>query len=236
MKCIGLVVGIWLTVSITGQQTEDQPTELVRLRAEVKMLRATLAQQAEELQETRLCRAENQRLKQLLGAIRTFSGQPRIPQSWLDSFRKPGLEAPALSKIELNKVGHLSLGGIVVQIQDDDEMLVSVTLEHRLSLPPEIAHLPYPRNERLDPNKAYPLIRERVAKVVWMKGLSTKSLADGKKIRLPDLYQVTGTKRYRTTDRSFRTAYILQWVSADRWHAARLMWKLRELWPSTATP
>lgn len=52
---------------------------------------------------------------------------------------------------------------------------------------------------------------QRTGPLVWIEGLSTDNLVDGKKIQPPDLFEVRGTKQYQTAMGSSKTVF---WLSA----------------------
>jgi len=139
-------------------------------------------------------------------------------QSLLDTNRVPAL--PDLTNVALGEAGHLTADGLVKILQVLNEH------EFRGQLGGFRQSGPAPQGRFITTfNPPMEFVWREPA--VLFRGVDTKAMADGTGANLRQVFIVTGTRQFETTQHVLRTEFVLEPLDEKAWKAAYLTWKQR---------
>lgn len=118
------------------------------------------------------------------------------------------IEAKFKLPLELGQIAYLNRGNYprVEQVVDKINMLIDITIgqEFRRS-----SSFPAPRESRFltsaPGGRYYPITR-----LIWIKGLKTSGIVDGKKLTIAIPMTITGTKTYTTVTGGSKTIFVFE--------------------------
>ena len=190
MKILSLLSILVLCVSVWASEPNES-NELEKLRIE----KAQLKQDYETMRRTNIkLRKENQQLKEenkkLTTQLKTL--QPSKQKAEVTKPTKDFFVHP-LSVGQIGKIDH-QLDAEVMKIIDANSAWVRLTLKYYDPLHPD----PFR-------NQTYQMPNTSEVQLVFVRGIDTPTMADGLKLNLPGLFEITGTEK-----RGERTAFLLE--------------------------
>ena len=136
-----------------------------------------------------------------------YEARELTEESWMLLFeeyhiarRRRALDAAAKnfgSRIEVGQIGKFDPSPLIVQVLNDKEMLVEITVNMAR------------RSHRIGPHSTQISYERIPGDTVWIRGFPTRGFVDGRRQEIEGIFRVTGTDSYTTVVGSSRTLYTL---------------------------
>jgi len=221
MKKVICLIVFLLASSLFGQSVK--PNEIQQLRTKIEQLEKTIKKQQETIETLKIewdeQRKENTRLQALLRKNGIKTSEETITNrrdGGQSGFNVPLSDNPYAAAVDVPlAIGEVLWMGnyyklYVESIIDDTNMIADLQSSYR-----KLAQVKSPGRKMptLGPDGDYQtaIIKRVYHQSVWVKGLATNGLADGRYVEYKGELQITGTKKYGNS-----TMFLLEPVYSHR--------------------